>query len=123
MARLRYSAHFKRDFRQGVKRGCDPEKLRALLELLQREAALPLASRDGQMKGTNVRACRVEPGWQLVYRKKEGVVTLMRVQYIRKDRPTGAPPMGLWFKTLLRSPVKTALTVLLLAVAAFRMLE
>ena len=123
MARLRYSAHFKRDFRQGVKRGCDPEKLRALLELLQREAALPLASRDGQMKGTNVRACRVEPGWQLVYRKKEGVVTLMRVQYIRKDRPTGAPPMGLWFKTLLRSPIKTALTVLLLAAAAFLLLD
>ncbi len=119
MAKLRYSAHFKRDFRQGVKRGCDPEKLRSLLELLQREAPLPLDSRDGQMKGTNVRACRVEPGWLLVYRIKEGVVILMRVQYIKKERPTGAPPMKLWFKTLLRSPVKTALTVLLLAAASF----
>lgn len=119
MAKLRYSAHFKRDFRQGVKRGCDPEKLRSLLELLQREAPLPLDSRDGPMKGTNVRACRVEPGWLLVYRIKEGVVILMRVQYIKKERPTGAPPMKLWFKTLLRSPVKTALTVLLLAAASF----
>ena len=119
MAKLRYSARFKRDYRQGVEKGCDPSKLKALLELLRRDAPLPLDSRDGPMKGAEARACRVEPGWLLVYRKKGDVVTLLRVKYVKRERATGAPPMGLWFRTLLRSPVKTALTVLLLAAAAF----
>ena len=123
MNKLRYTTHFKRDFRRGTAKGCDPEKLRVLLELLRRDAPLPLSSRDRQMKGTNAHACRVEPGWQLVYRKKEGVVILLRVRYIKKDRPTAAPPVKLWFQTLLRSPVKTALTVLLLAVACFLLLD
>ena len=123
MPKLRYTALFRRDFRKGVARGCDPEKLRSLLELLHRGAPLPLASRDGPMKNAEARACRVEPGWLLVYRVRKDVVTLMRVKYIKKERPTGAPPMKLWFKTLLRSPVKTALTVLLLAAAAFLLLD
>ena len=119
MNKLRYTSRFKRDFRRGTARGCDPGKLRALLELLRMGSPLPLDCRDGQMKGTKARACRVEPGWLLVYRIKEGLVILLRVQYIKKERPTAAPPMKLWFRTLLRSPVKTALTVLLLAAAAF----
>ena len=123
MATLRYTARFRRDYRQGVAAGCDPEKLRALLELLRLDSPLPLESRDGTVLDTEARACRVEPGWLLVYRVKEGEVTLLRVKYIRKERPTGAPPMKLWFKTLLRSPVKTVLTVLLLTAAAFLLLD
>ena len=123
MANLRYTARFKRDFRRGVAKGCNPEKLKALLELLRMDAPLPLGSRDGAAENGEVRSCRVEPGWQLVYRLKEGEVTLLRMKYIRKERPKAAPPMGLWFRTLLRSPVKTALTVLLLAVACFLLLD
>ena len=123
MATLCYTARFKRDYRRGVAAGCDPEKLKALLELLRRGSPLPLGSRDRPLRGADVRSCRVEPGWLMVYRVKDGEVTLLRVKYIRRERPTGAPPMGLWFKTLLRSPVKTALTVLLLAAAAFLLLD
>ena len=123
MNKLRYTARFKRDFRRGAAKGCDPEKLRALLELLRRGAPLPLGSRDGPVKGTEARACRVEPGWLLVYRIKDGVAVLLRVKYIRRERPTGAPPMKHWFRTLLRSPIKTVLTVLLLAAAAFLLLD
>ena len=92
MNKLRYTAHFKRDFRRGTARGCDPGKLRALLELLRMGSPLPLDCRDGQMKGTKARACRVEPGWVLFYRVREGVVILLRVKYVRRERPTGAPP-------------------------------
>ena len=46
MATLCYTARFKRDYRRGVAAGCDPEKLKALLELLRRDAPLPLGSRD-----------------------------------------------------------------------------
>ena len=119
MAKLRYTARFKRDYLQGVSLGCDPEKLKALLELLRLDAPLPPDNRDGPVKGTSARACRVEPGWILYYRVREGTVTLLRVKYIPGERPTGAPPAGLWFRTLLRSPVKTLCTALLLAVAAF----
>ena len=83
MPKLRYTALFRRDFRKGVARGCDPEKLRSLLELLRRGAPLPLSSRDGPMKNAEARACRVEPGWLLVYRIRKDVVTLMRVKYIK----------------------------------------
>ena len=123
MNRLRYTARFRRDFRKGVEKGCDPEKLKALLELLRRESPLPLDCLDGPMKGTAARACRVEPGWLLVYRVKEGEAILLRIKYIRRERPTGAPPLKLWFRALLRSPVKTALTVLLLTAAAFLLLD
>ena len=119
MAKLRYTASFRRDYRRGVEKGCRPEKLKALLELLRLDAPLPLDAKDGPVKGTSARACRVEPGWILYYRVREGTVTLLRVKYIPGERPTGAPPSGLWFRTLLRSPVKTLCTVLLLAVAAF----
>ena len=119
MAKLRYTARFRRDYRRGVEKGCRPEKLKALLELLRLDAPLPLDARDGTVKGVSARACRVEPGWILYYRVREGTVTLLRVKYIPGERPTGAPPAGLWFRTLLRSPVKTLVTVLLLAVAAF----
>ena len=123
MANLRYTARFKRDFRQGVAAGCDSKKLKALLALLQLDAPLPLDRRGGPVKDTEVRTCRVEPGWLLIYRVKEGEVTLLRMKYIRRERPTGAPPVKLWFKTLLRSPVKTVLTVLLLTAAAFLLLD
>ena len=98
-------------------------KLRALLELLRLGAPLPLDCRDAAVRGTKARVCRVEPGWLLTYQTREGTVTLLRMRLIPRKRPKAAPPMGLWFRTLLRSPVKTALTVLLLAAAAFLLLD
>ena len=123
MHQLRFTARFRLDYRRSIRRGCDVEKLKGLLALLRRGAPLPLDCRDASVKGTAARACRVEPGWVLIYQKKEGMVTLLRMKYIPGKRPKAAPPMGLWFRTLLRSPVKTALTVLLLAVASFLLLD
>ncbi|MBR4703309.1 MAG: type II toxin-antitoxin system YafQ family toxin [Oscillospiraceae bacterium] len=123
MNKLRYTLRFRRDYRRGVRKGCDGGKLRALLELLRLGSPLPQSAKDSSLPWAEARACRVEPGWVLVYRAREGAVTLLRVKYIRKERPRYAPPMKLWFKTLLRSPVKTALTVLLLAAACFLFLD
>ena len=123
MNKLRYTLRFRRDYRRGVRKGCDGGKLRALLELLRLGSPLPQSAKDSSLPWAEARACRVEPGWVLVYRAREGAVTLLRVKYIRKERPRYAPPMKLWFKTLLRSPVKTVLTVLLLASAAFLFLD
>ena len=123
MNQLRFTRRFRLDYRRSLRRGCDGEKLKRLLALLRQGAPLPLDCRDAAVKGTKARACRVEPGWVLVYQTKEGMVTLLRMKLIPGKRPKAAPPLGLWFKTLLRSPVKTALTVLLLAVAAFLLLD
>ena len=123
MADLRFTSRFKQDYRRGMRRGCDVKKLKSLLALLLRGAPLPLDCRDAAVKGTNARVCRVEPGWLLVYQAEKGVVTLLRMKLIPGRRPKAAPPMGLWFRTLLRSPVKTALTVLLLAAASFLLLD
>ncbi len=123
MAKLRFTWRFRLDYRRSMRRGCSLEKLKSLLALLRRGSPLPLDCRDTAVRGTKARACRVEPGWVLVYQAKEGMVTLLRLKYKRRERPKAAPPMGLWFKTLLRSPVKTALTVLLLAVASFLLLD
>ncbi len=123
MQQLRFTARFRLDYRRSMRRGCDVEKLKGLLALLRRGAPLPLDCRDASVKGTAARACRVEPGWVLIYETREGMVTLLRMKYIQSKRPKAAPPMGLWFRTLLRSPVKTALTVLLLAVASFLLLD
>ncbi|MBR4703307.1 MAG: type II toxin-antitoxin system YafQ family toxin [Oscillospiraceae bacterium] len=123
MNKLRYTLRFRRDYRWGLKKGCDGGKLRALLELLRLGSPLPQSAKDSSLPWAEARACRVEPGWILVYRAREGAVTLLRIKYVRKERPSYAPPMKLWFKTLLRSPVKTALTVLLLAAACFLLLD
>ena len=123
MNQIRFTLRFRLDHRRCKRKGCDMKKLRALLELLRLGAPLPLDSRGGVMKGTKARVCRIEPGWMLVYQTKEGMVTLLRMKYIPRKRPKAAPPLGLWFKTLFRSPVKTVLTVLLLAAAAFLLLD
>ena len=123
MAKLRFTWRFRLDYRRSMRKGCKLGKLKSLLALLRRGSPLPLDCRDTAVRGTKARACRVEPGWVLIYQTKEGMVTLLRLKYKRRERPKAAPPMGLWFKTLLRSPVKTALTVLLLAAAAFLLLD
>ncbi len=123
MAKLRFTWRFRLDYRRSMRKGCNLGKLKSLLALLRRGSPLPLDCRDTAVRGTKARACRVEPGWVLIYQTKEGMVTLLRLKYVQKERATGAPPMGLWFRTLLRSPVKTALTVLLLTAAAFLLLE
>ncbi len=123
MNQLRFTRRFRQDYRRGMRKGCSLGKLKSLLALLCRGAPLPLDCRDTAVRGTKARACRVEPGWVLVYQTREGMVTLLRLKYVQRERPKAAPPMGLWFKTLLRSPVKTALTALLLAVAAFLLLD
>ena len=42
----------------------------------------------------------------LVYQTKEGMVTLLRMKFISRKRPKAAPPMGLWFRTLLIDVMK-----------------
>ena len=49
MNKLRYTQRFRRDYRRGVKKGCDGGKLRALLELLRLGSPLPQSARDSAL--------------------------------------------------------------------------
>ena len=46
MLRPEFTVQFKRDYKQAVKRGCDPKKLETVITLLCKEEPLPEAYRD-----------------------------------------------------------------------------
>jgi hypothetical protein len=48
MDKVRYTSRFKLDYRRGVKKGCDPRRLREAVALLQSGAVLPKLPRTGK---------------------------------------------------------------------------
>ena len=47
MLKPEFTGQFKKDYKLAVKRGCDPQKLSAVVELLCEEKTLPPVSRIG----------------------------------------------------------------------------
>ncbi len=121
MHTLSYTARFRLDYRRAKRRGLDPARLRRAAELLAAGEPLPPGWHDGPLEGTRptdlVRSCRPAPGWLLTYRLAAGRVWLVRLEALAPRAATVSP--ALWMKTLLRSPVKTGLTVILIAAASF----
>ena len=74
MLTIEFSGQFKKDYRLAVKRGCDPQKLTDVIELLQTETPLPPKYKDHPLmnsrKYKDVRECHIEPDWLLVYQIK-----------------------------------------------------
>ena len=74
MLTIEFSGQFKKDFRLAVKRGCNPQKLTTVVELLQNETPLPPQYKDHALvnsrKYKDVRECHIEPDWLLVYQIK-----------------------------------------------------
>ncbi len=65
-----YTKQFDRDLKRAVRRGKDPEKIKAVIRLLCAQAPLPAALHDHPLKGkfAGFRDCHVEPDLSLVYR-------------------------------------------------------
>ena len=65
-----YANSFERELRLAVRRGKDPEKVKAVINLLCAQTPLPAALRDHALKGKYVgfRDCHVEPDLILIYR-------------------------------------------------------
>ena len=81
MKTLRSPANaFKRDFKRITKRGYDPEKFEAVLDLLRRGQPLTEAHRDHPLKGEwkGWRECHIEPDWLLIYQTTETEILLAR---------------------------------------------
>ena len=61
---------FKKDLKRLRKRGLDRGLLDAVIDMLQRDEALPLARRDHALKGEwqGWRDCHIQPDWVLIYK-------------------------------------------------------
>ncbi len=70
MFEIRFTSRFKKEYKQMIRRGCKPEKLAAVLEMLSHGERLPFSMHDHELQGTykGHRECHIEPDWLLIYR-------------------------------------------------------
>lgn len=70
MLKPEFTGQFKRDYKLAVKRGCDPEKLKEVVNILCKEQPLPEKYRDHALANfknyKGVRECHIEPDWLLI---------------------------------------------------------
>ena len=71
MLKAEFTGQFKKDYKLAVKRGCNPEALQKVLEILLNEEPLPMQYRDHALVNSrnykNMRECHIQPDWLLVY--------------------------------------------------------
>lgn len=67
--KIRPTVRFRRDLKMMVKRGLDPDKLRAAVKLLAKGETLPEGYKDHGLKGEYLgcRECHIQPDWLLIY--------------------------------------------------------
>ena len=72
MLKLEFTGQFKRDYKLALKRGCNPEKLKEVVDILCKEEPLPEAYKDHPLSNSKdykgMRECHIEPDWLLVYK-------------------------------------------------------
>ena len=126
MYTIKPTAEFKRDYRRAQQKGLDMGPLNAVITALAAGETLPAEYRDRPLSGDmqGYRECQVQPNRLLVY-YIEGemlVLTLLRTgsreEVYHREGANGMKPTKS-LKSLYRSPVKTAVTLLLLAATAF----
>lgn len=78
MLDIYYQNRFKKDYAKAIKRGCKPENLQVVLDLLVREQPLPPKYCDHPLAGNyrGYRECHIQPDWLLIY-KVEGQKLLL----------------------------------------------
>ena len=69
MRTIHLRTKFKKDYKLALKRGCDPTKLEAILELLVEDQPLPERNRNHQLTGDYIgkMECHISPDWLLIY--------------------------------------------------------
>lgn len=69
---------FKKDFKQSLKRGCDPKLLEKAVVILANGETLPPEYKDHSLKGeySGYRECHIQPDWLLVYKISDNVLVL-----------------------------------------------
>ena len=116
---------FKRDYKRAMERGRDMRPLDAVIAALAEGETLPRENRDQPLSGrwAGYRECQAAPDQILVYRMDGDllVLTLTRTGTLTELYGKGGTAMrkSTSLRMLLRSPVKTAVTLLLIAAASF----
>ena len=69
MYNLRFTSKIQRNIKLMKKRGKDLDKLKLVLNMLQKGQELPTKYKDHSLSGnfTGCRECHIEPDWLLVY--------------------------------------------------------
>ena len=69
MYNLRFTSKIQRNIKLMKKRGKDLDKLKLVLNMLQKGQELPAKYKDHSLSGnfTGCRECHIEPDWLLVY--------------------------------------------------------
>ena len=78
MLDIYYQKGFKKDFAKALKRGCNPELFKEVLELLVHEEPLPKKYHDHSLVGNyrSYRECHIQPDWLLIYKIDGGKLLL-----------------------------------------------
>lgn len=78
--RLTQTGQFKKDIKRLQKRGKDLASIKAVINLLLEETALPPKNRDHQLGGdwSGHRDCHIEPDWILIYKISKDELRLER---------------------------------------------
>ena len=84
MLKPEFTGQFKKDYKLAVKRGCDPQKLSAVVELLCEEKPLPSAYRDQALTNSknyrDMREGHIQPDWLLVNKIERDALILKLIR-------------------------------------------
>lgn len=69
MLKVRFTNQFKKDYKLALKRGCQENLFREVIEKLVRQEPLPERNKDHQLTGnwTGHRECHITLDWLLIY--------------------------------------------------------
>ena len=71
MLKIEYHTQFKKDYKTVLKRGCNPELIVEVIELLANGYKLPPKYKDHNLTPSRnykrVRECHLQPDWLLIY--------------------------------------------------------
>lgn len=82
MLSVKYSSHFKKDYKTIKKRNYPIQELLDVIDILRKEQKLPAKYRDYELSGKWIgfRECHIRPDWLLIYyiEKNKLYLTLSR---------------------------------------------
>ena len=75
---VKFTSHFKKDYKLAKKRGLDLAALEKVVEMLAEGQTLPIENHDHLLVGnySGCRECHIAPDWLLIYKLFEDVLVL-----------------------------------------------
>jgi mRNA interferase YafQ len=84
MLKIEYQGQFKKDYKEAIKRGYNPELLAEVVSILANEQPLPPKYKDHNLTNSRnykgMRVCHIQPDWLLVYQISKKVLILRLIR-------------------------------------------